>query len=390
MGRNPGTPAVIVCFTVKKVGNFQVLEELPLFSLRITMENIPRYTFLGLLVVVIGLLVGIKMHSENMKRPEPPIQGAGSTFVNPLMVHWSAHHEKTPSGCQVGYQSVGSGTGVRFLLEKRIDFACSEAPLSDDQLTQIRKNGGDAIHIPLVLGAVVPAYQLPQIKVPLRFSGPILADIYLGKIKKWNDKALRECNPGIEMPDQEIIVVHRVDSSGTTDVWTDYLSKVSPEWKEKVNVGTDVKWPVGIGETGNEGVAEKVHKTPGSIGYVELTYAYRLDLAHGLVQNREKEYVKGSLKSITAAAANALGSIPDDLRYSLTDAPGKESFPIVGTTWAIVQSRQPFPKGQHLVDFLKWADGEGQDLVQDLLYARLPEDLALRARLKIDEIKVGE
>jgi len=353
------------------------------------MDNTNRYLFLGVVVVVVGVLAAMQIHHQGMIPPEPPIYGAGSTFVNPLMVQWSSQYEKTEFGCRIGYQSIGSGTGTRFFMEKRIDFACSEAPLSDDLLAKIRESGGDAIHIPLVMGAIVPAYQLPNMKGPLRFNGSVLAGIYLGKIKKWNDSALRECNPEIELPDQEIVVLHRLDSSGTTHVWTDYLSKVSPEWKEKVGVATDVIWPVGIGETGNEGVAAKIQNTPGTIGYVELTYAYRLDLSHGLVQNREKEYVKASLISVTKAAGNALGTIPDDLRYSLTDAPGKESFPIVGTTWAIIQSRQPFPKGQHLVDFLSWAVGDGQNRVQDLLYARLPEGLASRARAKITEIKPG-
>jgi phosphate transport system substrate-binding protein len=224
----------------------------------------------------------------------------------------------------------------------------------------------------------------------LRFTGPVLANIYLGKIKRWDDRALQELNPGMQLPNENIVVVHRSDGSGTTYIWSDYLAKISPEWKKGVGVGTDLKWPTGDGEVGNEGVAEKVQKTPGSIGYVELTYAYRMDLSFGLVRNRENQFVKGTLPSITRAAANALGEIPNDLRYSLTDAPGKDSYPLVGTTWALVRVQQPPQKGTQLVNFLRWALGEGQDRVGDLFYARLPEALVGRATQKIDQIKVAQ
>jgi phosphate transport system substrate-binding protein len=354
------------------------------------METAPRYVFLGFVVLVGGALVAIVLHQRNMTPPEPPIQGAGSTFVYPLMVQWSSQYEHTESGCRIGYRSLGSGTGIKYFMDKKVDFACSDAPMTDEQLAKIRQAGSEAVHIPLVLGAVVPVYNLPGVKAPLQFTGAVLADIYLGKIKKWNDKALSDLNTAVELPDKAIVVVHRADGSGTTYIWTDYLSKVSAAWKKTVGVGAEVKWPVGHGEPGNEGVAEKVQKTSGSIGYVELTYAYRLDLAYGLVQNRAKEFVKANLASVTKAAESGLVEIPDDLRYSLTDAAGKDSYPIVGTTWAIVRTRQPREKGHKLVDFLGWAVGKGQDQVQGLLYARLPEALVARAEKKIEDIKIDE
>jgi phosphate transport system substrate-binding protein len=346
-------------------------------------SNTPKYVFLGLLVVVVGGLIALAMHGKNQAPQEPPLKGAGSTFVYPLMVQWSGDYEKWESGCRVGYQSLGSQAGIDLLLDQRVNFACTEAPLTDAQLAK----AGEVIHVPLVLGAVVPAYNLPGVKGALHFTGPALADIYLGKVRKWNDPALRDLNPGVELPDREIAVVRRRDGSGTTFVWADFLAKVSPEWKKRVGVGTTLSWPTGTAEMGNEGVAEKVHNTPGAIGYVELTYAYRLDLPFGLVRNREGEFVKASLASVSAAAANALSQIPDDLRFSLTDAPGKGSYPIVGTTWAIAPVRPQAGKAHQLADFLRWATGPGQDRVGDLFYVRLPKALAERAAGQIGRIQ---
>jgi phosphate transport system substrate-binding protein len=354
------------------------------------MESAPKYIFLSFVVLIIAAIVGIQLHHQNSLPPEPPLQGAGSTFVEPLLVQWSALYEKTESGCRIGYKGGGSGKGIKQIMEKKVDFACSDAPLSDEQLAKVRSEGGEVVHVPLVLGAVVPVYNLPGIKRPLQFTGSVLADIYLGEITKWNDQALRDLNPETDLPEQPIVVVHRSDGSGTTYIWADYLSKVSPDWKNKVGAATDLKWPTGIGESGNEGVGEKVRKTPASIGYVELTYAFRFDLPVGLVQNREKEFVKASLASISTAAANALGEIPDDLRYSLTNAPGQGSYPIVGTTWAIVDVRQAPGKGAKLVDFLTWATGDGQARVDELLYARLPTALAGKVSNKITQIKVAK
>ncbi len=257
-------------------------------------------------------------------------------------------------------------------------------------MAKARSAGNDLIHVPLALGAVVPVYNLNEIKEPLRFTGAILADIYLGKIKKWNHPTVRELNPNASLPDLDIIVVNRSDGSGTTYIWTDFLCKTSVAWDKEVGIGTKVKWPEGESESGNEGVSQRVRATRGAIGYVELTYAFRFDLAIGLVQNREKEFVKASLLSVAKAAENGLAEIPDDLRYSLTDAPGKGSYPIAGTTWAIVRLQQLRVMELQIIDFLNWATDQGQNAVNDLLYGRLPPRLAERAKQEIAKIQLGD
>jgi phosphate transport system substrate-binding protein len=318
------------------------------------------------------------------------LEGAGSTFVYNVMSRWAHDYGQHPGGCKVSYRSWGSDAGIKAILDKKADFGCTDAPMTDEELAAARAAGGEVVHVPLVLGAVVPVYNLAEAKDPLRFTGPVLADIFLGKVKKWNDAALQALNHGVKLPDKEILVVHRRDGSGTTDIWTDYLSKVSPEWRKVPGRGLEVKWPVGQAESGNTGVAGYVKQNPGSLGYVELSYAHREDLPFGLVQNREGEFVKPRLQSIMAAADSALKEIPDDLRYSLTDAPGKASYPVSGTTWALVYTRQPAGKGRQLVDFLGWVLGEGQEDAEQLLYARLPEGLAARAHAKLDQIQVGQ
>jgi phosphate transport system substrate-binding protein len=344
------------------------------------MKGVVKIVGLVLLTAALGCRGGSKDQPKQLN-------GAGSTFVYPLMVQWAAEYESSTDGCKVNYRSLGSSSGVKFMTQKKGDFGCSDGPMSDEQLALARDVGGEVLHIPLVLGAVVPAYNLPEVTEPLRFTGPVLADVYLGKIKRWTDKPLRDLNPGAKLPDQAIDVVRRRDGSGTTYIWTDYLSKVSPEWKKKVGVGFEVKWPTGDNEVGNDGVAEHVKNTPGSIGYIELSYAMQKDVAFGLVQNRAKEFVKASLPGVRATAANALMDVPDDLRYSLTDAPGKGSYPICGTTWAILYANQPAGKGKQLEHFLRWAIGEGQERVERLFYARLPDSLLARASKKIDQIR---
>ena len=250
--------------------------------------------------------------------------------------------------------------------------------------------GGDIVHIPLVMGADVPAYNLAEVKEPLVFSGPVLAGIYLGKIKKWNDKALQDLNPKAPLPDKEIRVVHRSDGSGTTYVWADYLAKVSAEWKEKVGVGNSVTWPCGDGAEGNLGVADRLEGTPGAIGYVELTFALEHGLQFGLVQNKAGDAIKADVESITVAADDALTEIPDDLRFSITDPGGKYSYPICGTTWAILYVDQPPDKGRQVVDFLRWVLHDGQDYAADLHYAKLPQRVVERAEMKLDSVKSGK
>lgn len=316
------------------------------------------------------------------------LNAGGSTFVYPMMSKWASEYEKV-KGVQVNYQSIGSGGGIQQMTAKTFDFGCTDGPMNEEQLQKARETGGEVFHIPLVMGAVVPAYSLSEVNEPLRFSGPVLADIFLGKIKKWNDPALKELNPNASLPDKDIVVVHRSDGSGTTYIWVDYLSKVSPEWKQKVGVGTSVNWPIGTGQKGNEGVAGQVRRTPGSIGYIELIYATQNDIKFGSVRNKEGAFVTASLESVTAAAENALSTIPDDLRYSITDASGKDSYPISGTVWAVLYVNQPADKGQAVVDFLRWVTHDGQEFAAELHYARLPKGLIEKLDAKLAQVKVG-
>ena len=309
----------------------------------------------------------------------------GATFVYPMMDKWSVEYEKI-KGVKVNYNSIGSGSGIQQMIDRTLDFGCSDAPMNDKQIEAAKQKHGDVVHIPLAMGAVVPAYRLAEIEKPLTFSGPVLADIYLGKITKWNDKAMQELNPGVVLPDKKIAVTHRSDGSGTTYIFVDYLSKISPEWKQKVGVSTSVRFPVGVGNKGNEGVAGFVQNTDGAIGYVELIYAVRNQIKYGAVKNKEGNAVVASLESVTAAAAGALMQIPDDLRYSLTDAPGKDAYPISGTNWAIVYEKQPATKKQLIVDFLHWVTHDGQQHCEKLHYARLPSGLVERLEKKLQRI----
>jgi phosphate transport system substrate-binding protein len=318
------------------------------------------------------------------------LNGEGSSFVYPLMTKWASEYEKA-KGVQVNYNQTGSGAGIQQMISKTEDFGCSDAPLNDDELNKARAAGGEVVHIPLAMGAVVPIYNLPEVKKPLRFNGQVLAAIFLEKIKKWNDPALAKLNPGVDLPPTDILTVHRSDGSGTTYVFTDYLSKVSPDdWKPQVGRSTSVKWPGGVAAKGNPGVAGKVAQSPGSIGYVELIYALQSKIAFGFVQNKEGEFPEPGLESVTAAAKGALANIPDDLRYSITNAPGKESYPISGTVWAVLYVNQPADKGPALVEFLRWVTHDGQQYTKDLQYARLPDELVKRIDDKLALIKSGK
>jgi phosphate transport system substrate-binding protein len=300
------------------------------------------------------------------------------------MSKWAAEYEKA-KGVRVNYQSVGSGGGIQQMTSKIFDFGCTDAPLNEEQLAKARQTGGDVIYVPLVMGAAVPAYNLPEAgEKPLRFTGEVLADIYLGKVKKWNDKALEELNPGANLPSEDIVVVHRSEGSGTTFMWVQYLAALSPEWKEKVGVGLSVNWPVGVGQKGTEGVAGQVKRTAGSIGYIELIYALQNKIPYGLVKNREGEFIKASPESVTAAAAS-VKEIPDDLCVSLTNAPGKDSYPLGGITWAVIYQNQPPEQGKLSRDFLRWIIHEGQEFTKDLDYARIPKAFVERAEKKLEQ-----
>ncbi len=314
------------------------------------------------------------------------LTGAGSSFVDPLMGKWAEVY-KTEKGIKINYQALGSGAGMKQMTEKAVDFGCTDAFMKKEQLEAA--GGADkVVHIPLVMGGVVPAYNL-DVEKPLRFSGEVLADIFLGKIKKWNDPALQALQePNLTLPDQDITTVHRSDSSGTTDIFTDYLSKVSPEWKEKVGTGTTVKWRIGGGEAQSAGVAGFISKTPGSIGYVELLYAMQKNIKYGAVKNQAGKFVLASLESVSKAAEGALSNIPDDLRYSITNAPGDESYPISGTTWAVIYVNQPKEKGKQVVDFLRWVTHDGQKYTKDLRYAPLPAGLVERVEKKLESVKI--
>jgi phosphate ABC transporter phosphate-binding protein len=321
----------------------------------------------------------------------PRLDGAGSSFIDPLMQEWSNLYASKKS-VKVNYQSRGSGAGIEMMTDKKVAFGCTDAPLTEEQLARCKTVGGDVLHVPLVMGAVVPAYNLPG-NPELRFSGPVLVDIYLGKIKRWDEEPLKDLNPDVQLPALDIAVVHRSDSSGSSYIWTDYLNKVSERtwpndknagWK-KVGVGTAVQWPCGVGAKGNEGVAGQVQRAEGSIGYVELLYALQNKIPYGEVQNREKKFIKATTKSVTAAAAS-LEKIPDDLRYSLTDAPGEEAYPISGTTWAVLYAQQPAGRAGLVTDFLRWVTHEGQTNAEELHYAPLPEAIVRRVEEKLGKV----
>jgi phosphate transport system substrate-binding protein len=317
------------------------------------------------------------------------LNAGGSTFIEPLMEKWASIYRKE-NGIKLNYVPTGSGAGIQQLTSQALDFCCSDVPMSAEQLTQARANGGDVLHVPLALGGIVPAYNLPGLSKPLRFSGSVLAGIYLGDIKKWNDPAVQELNPDVDLPDLEILVIHRADSSGSTYIFTDFLGKVSKDWQKKVGTAASVKWPVGTEARGNEGMVEALVKKPGTIAYVELLYALRMKLMFGAVKNKQGNYLQGNLDSVTAAAEGALADIPADLRFSLTNAPGKNAYPICGCTWAILYVKQPPGKGQRIVDFLRWVTQDGQEFNTDLFYAQLPQRLAETAEQKLKQVKVGE
>ena len=314
------------------------------------------------------------------------INGAGATFPNPIYSKWFSEYAKIKPGVLINYQSLGSGAGIRQLTNQTVFFGATDGPMTTDQL---QAAPGKILHLPTVLGAVVPVYQLDGV-AELKFTGPLLADIFLGKITKWNDPAVAKVNPGVKLPDTEITVVHRSDGSGTSYIWVDYLAKVSPEWKKTVGVSTAVKWPVGLGGKGNEGVAGLVKQTPGSIGYVELIYAIQNKIAFGAVQNANGEFVKASIPAVTAAAAAAAKSMPADFRVSITNAPGASVYPISSFTWLLLYEN-PKDKAQSkaMVEFMKWALTDGQKMATTLGYAPLPAEVVKLEQAALATIKVS-
>src|ERR1700732_84877 len=310
------------------------------------------------------------------------INGAGATFPYPIYSKWFDAYTKVDPSVRFNYQSIGSGGGQKQIMAQTVDFGASDGPMSDDNLS---KAPGKLLHIPTVAGADVVAYNLAG-NPALKLDSDTIAGIFLGQIKKWNDPKIVALNSGASLPDQEIVVVHRSDGSGTTYIWTDYLSKISSEWKQKVGTNTSVNWPTGLGGKGNEGVAGQIKQTPGALGYVELIYAVQNKMPYADVKNASGEFVKASLESITAAMATA--QIPDDFRFSMTNAPGKDAYPIAGATWLLVYEQQKDAmKGKKLVEFLKWATKDGEKMARDLQYAPLPETLQERVLNRVTEIK---
>jgi phosphate transport system substrate-binding protein len=311
------------------------------------------------------------------------INGAGATFPYPIYSKWFDEYAKVDPSVRFNYQSIGSGGGQKQITAQTVDFGASDGPMSDENLA---KAPGKILHIPTVAGADVVAYNLAG-NPALKLDADTIAGIFLGQIKKWNDTKIAGLNPGAKLPDQEIVVVHRSDGSGTTYIWTDYLSKISAEWKQKVGTNTSVNWPIGLGGKGNEGVAGQIKQTPGTLGYVELIYAIQNKMPYAEVKNSTGNFVKPSVESITAAVATA--QIPDDFRFSITNAPGSESYPIAGATWLLVYEQQKDAiKGKKLVEFLKWALTKGEDMAKQLDYAPLPAELRERVLNRVDEIKM--
>jgi phosphate transport system substrate-binding protein len=314
------------------------------------------------------------------------INGAGATFPAPIYAKWFAEYNKLHSNVRINYQPLGSGAGIRQLTERTVFFGASDGPMTQDQLLAAP---GKILHLPTVLGGVVPVYNLPGVSQELKFNGPVLANIFLGKVTKWNDPAIAALNAGVNLPGTDIVVAHRSDGSGTTYIWVDYLSKVSPEFKKVVGVGTAVKWPVGVAAAKNDGVAAIVAQTPGALGYVELIYAIQTKTAYGQVQNMNGKFVKASIDSVSAAAAAAARQMPPDFRVSITNAPGDGVYPISSFTWILLyQEPKDKAQGKMMVDFMKWALMDGQKFAGDMGYAPIPKNVVDMEMKALDAIKV--
>ena len=307
------------------------------------------------------------------------LNGAGATFPYPIYSKWFSEYHKEHSDVQINYQSIGSGGGIRQVQAGTVDFGASDGPMSDQQIAESKVK---VLHVPTVLGSVVLAYSIPGVNVEIKFSPEALSGIFLGKISKWNDKAITSVNPGINFPDQNITVVHRSDGSGTTYIFTDYLSKVSPDWQSAVGKGVSVRWPVGIGGKGSEGVSGAIRQLPGSIGYVELIYALQNNILFGSVRNSSGQFIKASLESTTAAASGV--KMPADFRVSITNPPAKTAYPIASFTWLLIPTHPADAnKGKILKDFLFWMLDQGQGMTNALSYASLPQDVVAKEKAAI-------
>jgi len=316
------------------------------------------------------------------------LSGSGSTFIKPIMDKWIAEYTKTHGGA-INYQSQGSGAGVNQMTDKATDFGCTDAFMKPQQIKKATDSGGAVVHVPLAMGAIAVAYNLPGVKQQLNFTGPVLADIFLGKITQWDDPQLKAINPGVALPSTAIATIHRADASGSTAIFTEFLSKHSPDWKtKKIGVGTTVSWPVGAAENQTAGVAGAITKSAGSIGYIELFYALQNKIPFGTIENKDGKFISPSMDSVSAAGAAkvAKNDVPPDLRYSLVDAPGAASYPLSGTTWAVAYVNQG-SRGKALKDFLTWVLHEGQSYAKGMDYAPLPKELVNMAQDNVNKIR---
>src|SRR5215475_11554743 len=348
--------------------------------MRVERQKMKRFS--GLLVLALAL-AGVMLAQSGLM-----ITGAGATFPNPIYSKWFDQFHKS-NGTQINYQPVGSGAGIKQMTEGTVDFGATDGPMSDEQIKAYRaKNGTGVLHFPTVLGAAVPTYNVPGVSEALNFTPDALAGIFLGRISRWNDPAIANANKGVNLPGNDIVVIHRSDGSGTTYIWTDYLSKISSEWKDKVSKGTSVNWPVGLGGKGNEGVTGLIKQTPNSIGYVELIYAAQNNIPYGSVKNSAGTFVKADLKSVSEAAAGAAKEMPEDFRVSITNAPGKGAYPISSFTWLLIPAKIDDAKKRDAIKgFLGWMLADGQGFAEQLSYAKLPKEVVEKEKKAIAKVQ---
>ncbi|MCY7345392.1 MAG: phosphate ABC transporter substrate-binding protein PstS [Pyrinomonadaceae bacterium] len=345
-------------------------------------NKIPAIVFIVLSLANLACFSGRQGRGDTVK-----IQGAGSSFINPLMQKWVSEYGNINPNIRIDYQSIGSGGGVKQTRDRTIQFGATDVAIKDEDM---KSADGEIVHIPVILGAVVLTYNLAGVEKPLRFSPDVIADIFLGKINRWDDARIQAENPEANLPSADLTVVHRSDGSGTSAVFTSYLSKVSPEWKEKVGEGTSPSFPVGLGGKGNEGVTGQIKQTPNTIGYVELAYAVKNKLPVAEIKNRAGQYIVPNFETVTNAAKESLADTPEDLRVSITDAAGANAYPIASYVYVVIYKELPDEKnGKAIVDFLLWGINDGQSFAQPLYYSPLPQEMVKRATAKINSITHG-
>jgi phosphate transport system substrate-binding protein len=339
--------------------------------------------------IAVLLLMTFCLAASFVARAVLSINGAGASFPEPIYSKWFDEYHKKDPNIQINYQAIGSGGGIKQITEGTVDFGASDGPMNDDQLKAYQdKHGFPILHFPTVLGAAVPTYNIPGVAGELNFTPEALAGIFLGKITKWNDPAISGANPGVNLPGNDIVVVHRSDGSGTTYIWTDYLSKVSDEWKSRVGKNTSVNWPTGLGGNKNEGVAGLVKQTPNTVGYVELIYAIQNKMTYGKVKNSSGQFIKADLASVTEAAAGAAKSMPDDFRVSITNAPGKTAYPISSFTWLLIPSKfSDATKRDAIKGFVKWMLADGQNDTEALAYSKLPKEVVSKELSALEKVQ---